>query len=90
MRVTGPGYRSKARMSLVFSLYRLTEDSVCRDIFSVAKASETPEMRVNLKRKTIHLPGMKSPRTEELIDIHGLFTDYRSSDKRQFTVQGQS
>ena len=63
---------------------------MCRDMFLTSEASEASEMRVNIQRKTSHLPFTKSPQTNELIDLQGLFEDYWSSDKRQLTVQSQS
>ena len=63
---------------------------MCRDIFPTSEISETPEMRVTVQRKTGHLSMAKGPQINELIDLQGLFKDYWSSDKRQFTVQSQS
>ena len=47
-------------------------------------------MRVDVQRKTGHLLWAKGRQMNELIDLQGLFKDYWSSDKRQFTVQSQS
>ena len=63
---------------------------MCRDIFPTSEAPEASEMRVMVQRKTGHLSLAKGPQINELINLQGLFTDYWSSDKQQFTVQGQS
>ena len=64
---------------------------VCRDIFPTSETPEASEMRVNVQRKTNNpLIFARNPQINELIDLQELFKDYWSSDKRQFTVQGQS
>jgi len=81
---TGAGHQSNTRMSLVSSLYTLTEVPMCRDIFP------TSEIRVEIQRITRNLFGAKSRQTNEVIDLQDLFDDYWSSDKHQFTLSSQS
>ena len=78
--VTGPGHQSNARMSLVFSLYTLTEGFLCRDI------SPTSEIRVEIQRTNRDLFWAKGRQTNEVIDLQGLLNDFWSSDKHEFIV----
>ena len=81
--VTGPGHQSNARMSIVSSLYTLTEGSMCRDIFP------TSEMRMEIQRITNTMFRAKGRHAKELINLQGLFNDYWSSDKHEFTLPSQ-
>ena len=81
--VPGPGHQSNARMSLVSSLYTLTEGSMCRNIFP------TSEIRVKIQRITSTMFRAKSRHAKGLIDLQGLFNDYWSSDKHEFTLPSQ-
>ena len=57
---------------------------MCRDIL---QAPEAPEMLVSVKRKS---GSPSSVKVNQVIDLEELFKDYWSSDKHEFTGQGQS
>jgi len=57
---------------------------VCRDI------SPTTQIRVSVRMKIGHSVWAKYREANEVIDIDGLFSDYWSSNNREFTVLSQS
>jgi len=57
---------------------------MCREI------SPTSDIRVEIHRVTGHLFWAKSRQANDAIDLQGLFDDYWSSNKHEFTVPSQS
>jgi len=57
---------------------------MCREI------SATPEIRVEIQRITGNLLWAKTRQVNYVIDLQGLFGDYWSSNKHEFTVPSQS
>jgi len=56
---------------------------MCREI------SPKSEIRVEVQRITGNLFWAKSRQTNDVVDLQGLFDDYWSSNKHEFTVPSQ-
>ena len=48
--------------------------------------SPTSQIRAEVRMKSGHSLWAKYQEASEIIDLHGLFSDYWSSDDREFTV----
>ena len=78
-----PGHQPNARMSLIFPPGALTEGYVYIETFPTSK------MRAEIQMRSGHLFWAKHRQTSEVIDVKGLFDDYWSSNKYEFTQPSQ-
>ena len=76
----------KQRPYVSYFSYTYTQSCMrlCRDV------SPTSQIRAELRMRTGHLFWTRYQETSDIFDLHGLFSDYWSSDDHQFTVLGQS
>jgi len=65
-------------------LRTLTEGSACREL------SPTSQMRAEIQTKTGHSFWAKHRQASEVVELDAAFNEYWGSDKREFTVPGQS
>src|SRR5882757_5636294 len=82
---TTPGHQHNASMSLIYRIRPLTHWCiwVYRDI------SPTSQIRVEVRMRIGHSFWAKHREASEVIDLHGLFSDYWSSNNHEFTVMSQ-
>ena len=59
-------------------------------MFVYRRVSPTSQIRAEVRMKSSSIPWANREAANEVIDLHGLFGDYRSSNDHEFTVLSQS
>ena len=85
-KTISPGHQPNASTSLITPIHTLTHwwMRMYRDV------SPTTQIRAEVRMKSGHSIWAKYREASEVIDLHGLFNEYWSSNDHEFTVLSQS